>query len=292
VHRRDDAGRLPYLVALSSALTDTNLHPCPTSIPGQSVETFVFNPDCTTPSGIWFYCFGLHLQHTFPNVDTTSVLPTVNHLISIPATMAFFTKFKKAKEAAVEHKKTAAAQDTKPPTAPYKHVPTHAAQDALNLQPTTLKPAELQARIAAARKRRASYSAYQSPMSARHSIYHSTDASRASSRAPSITLNPRSGAPSLKGKGPDEHSMDSVAKRARSQSYRHSSAMATPLTQAAEYFPQIPEGPLALPPPVASQRPRPPMSNRSSFAKKKSPLSNMAVDEGTLHKSPLIRSRS
>lgn len=196
--------------------------------------------------------------------------------------MAFFTKFKKAKEAAVEHKKSAAAQETKPPSAPYRHIPTHAAQDALNVQPTTLKPAELQARVAAARKRRASYSAYQSPMSTRHSIYHSTENSRASSRAPSIAYSPQSTSPSLKGKGRDDQSIDGLVKRARSASYRHSPAMTSAHLQQGEYFPQIPEGPLALPPPV-SQR-RPPISNRSSFAKKKSPLSTVSVDEGVFHK--------
>lgn len=191
--------------------------------------------------------------------------------------MAFFTKFKKAKEAAVEHKKIAAAQESKPPAAPYRHIPTHAAQDALNAHPTVLKPAELQARIAAAKKRRASYSSYQSPMAQRHSIYHSTDPSRASSRAPSIASSPRSTASSLKGKGREEHSIDGVVKRQRSASYHQSPAHLQP----GEYFPQIPDGPLAKPLPV-SQR-RPPVSSRSSFANRKSPLSTVSVDEGTFH---------
>ena len=196
--------------------------------------------------------------------------------------MALFTKFKKAKEAAVEHKKTTAAQETKPPAAPYKHVPTHAAQDALNAQPTTLKPAELQARIAAARKRRAS--SYQPPLATRHSVYHSCESSRASSRTPSVAgFSSGSTPPSLKGKGINDPTIDAVMKRPRSLSHRHSLPMGSAHLQPGEYFPQILEDSLALPPPV-NQRPRPQhtMSSRSSFAKKKSPLSNVSVDEGTL----------
>jgi hypothetical protein len=196
--------------------------------------------------------------------------------------MAFFTKFKKAKEAAIEHKKNAAAQETKPPAAPYRHIPTHAAQDALNIQPTVLKPEELQARIAAARKRRASFSSFQTPMATRHSIYHSTESSRASSRAPSIALSPRSTPPSLKGKAREELSIDGVVKRSRSASYRQSPGLVNAHLQNGEYFPQIPEGPLALPPPVSQRRP-PAVSNRSSFAKRKSPLSTVSLDEGMSH---------
>jgi len=207
--------------------------------------------------------------------------------IRVPSpTMALFTKFKKAKEAAVEHKKTTAAQETKPPAAPYKHVPTHAAQDALNAQPTTLKPAELQARIAAARKRRAS--SYQPPLATRHSVYHSCESSRASSRTPSVAgLSSSSTPPSLKGKGVSDPTIDAVMKRPRSLSHRHSSPMASAHLQPGEYFPQILEDSLALPPPPVNQRPRPQhtMSTRSSFAKKKSPLSNVSLDEGTLGKS-------
>ncbi|KAF2819306.1 hypothetical protein CC86DRAFT_144471 [Ophiobolus disseminans] len=191
--------------------------------------------------------------------------------------MAFFTKFKKAKEAAIEHKKTAAAQESKPPAAPYKHIPTHAAQDALNAQPTTLKPAELQARIAAARKRRAS--SYQPPLAQRHSVYHSCESSRASSRAPSIAgYSPHSTPPSLKGKAISDPPTDATTQRPRHLSHRHSLPMASAHLQPGEYFPQIPEGPLTMPSPM-SQRSRPPMSSRSSFAKKKSPLSNVSVDE-------------
>jgi hypothetical protein len=200
--------------------------------------------------------------------------------------MALFTKFKKAKDAATEHKKTATAQQTKPPPAPYKHVPTHAAQDALSSQPTTLRPEELQARIAAARRRQAN--SYQPPLTSRHSVYHSCESSRASSRTSSTTgLVPPSTSSSLKGKGSSNETIDAVMRRSLSYSYRHSTPMAGGQLQASELFSQVPSGRPAFPLP-GTQRPRPARttSRRSSFTKKKSPLSTVSVDEeGTLCKS-------
>ena len=72
--------------------------------------------------------------------------------------MSIFSKVKKAKKAAEEHKKAAAqTEEAKPPPAPYKHVVSHAAQDALAATPTTWSPEESRARIAAARKRRSEW---------------------------------------------------------------------------------------------------------------------------------------
>lgn len=69
--------------------------------------------------------------------------------------MAFFSKLRKAKGAAEEHKKaTAAAQEQPKPKVPYKHVPVHAATDALSATPTTIRAEELRERIAAARRSR------------------------------------------------------------------------------------------------------------------------------------------
>jgi hypothetical protein len=186
--------------------------------------------------------------------------------------MALFAKFKKAKDAAVEHKKTTTAQQEKPPPAPYKHVPTHAAQDALSSQPTTLRPEELQARIKAARKRRAN--SYQPPMPVNQSIYHSCESSRSSSRAnSSLGFSPSSTPASLKGKGNSFEAIDAAGRRSLSLSYRNN----TPIVGGRLPFP-----------PLASQRPRPPMSSsrRSSFTKKKSPLSTVSLDEGMLHMFP------
>ena len=62
--------------------------------------------------------------------------------------MAFFSKLKKAKEAAQEHKKEVAAQEQPKPKVPYKHIPVHAGTDALSATPTTIRSEELRERIA------------------------------------------------------------------------------------------------------------------------------------------------
>jgi hypothetical protein len=194
--------------------------------------------------------------------------------------MALFTKFKKAKNAAGEHKKIAAAEEGKPPAPPYKHVPTHAKQDALATQPTTVRPEELQARIAAARKRRAS--SYQSPVASRHSVYHSCESSRASSRTNSTAqFIPLSTAASLKGKGKSTESIDTILRRPHSSSNGVTSPMVIGRRHPGELS-SMPGGALAFPfPPTQRPRPTHTRSRRSSFTKKKSPLS-MSVEEGTL----------
>lgn len=197
--------------------------------------------------------------------------------------MPLFTKFKKAKDAAVEHKKTAAAEQEKPPAPPYKHVPTHAKEDALAVQPTTVRPEELQARIAAARKRRAS--SYQSPIASRHSVYHSCESSRASSRTNSIAqFVPVSTSSSLKGKGKSAESIDAILRRSHSFSNGHNVPMAHGRLPSSDLSSPLTGGPLVFPLP-ATHRPRPThtRSRRSSFAKRKSPLSNVSVEEGMLH---------
>lgn len=69
--------------------------------------------------------------------------------------MPFFSKLKSAKKAADKHKQAANAQtDDKPAAAPYKHVPTHAARDALSGTPDGWSTRERSAAIAAAHKRR------------------------------------------------------------------------------------------------------------------------------------------
>ncbi|ORY10745.1 hypothetical protein BCR34DRAFT_654176 [Clohesyomyces aquaticus] len=72
--------------------------------------------------------------------------------------MSFFSKVKKAKKAADEHNKTshgeAATSQAKPPPVPYKHVPTHAAQDSLSVGPRSWSREETRARIHAARRTR------------------------------------------------------------------------------------------------------------------------------------------
>ncbi|KAH8719296.1 hypothetical protein GQ44DRAFT_623756 [Phaeosphaeriaceae sp. PMI808] len=193
--------------------------------------------------------------------------------------MALFTKFKKAKEAAIEHKKTAAAQQAKSPAAPYRHIPTHAAQDALAAQPTTLKPAELRARTTKARERRAS--SYQPSVAARHSVYHSCESSRASSRANSTAgFFPASTSSSLKGKAVNGFAVDAAIRRSQSLSHRQSLPMTDGQLYPTDLLSAASGDPSMLTPPT-TQRPRPfhSMSSRSSYAKKKSPLSNVSVDE-------------
>jgi hypothetical protein len=86
--------------------------------------------------------------------------------------MAFFSRLKKAKKAADQHKKAteqaAVAEETKPMPAPYKHVPVHAAQDALSATPTRWSPQETRARIAEARKTM-SQMPISAPVTANHS---------------------------------------------------------------------------------------------------------------------------
>jgi hypothetical protein len=195
--------------------------------------------------------------------------------------MPLFTKFKKAKDAAIEHKKTVAAEQVKAPAPPYKHVPTHAKQDALATQPTTLRPEELQARIAAARQRRAV--SWQSTVPSRHSVYHSYESSRASSRANSIANFPAgSTPPSLRGRGSSAESIDTILRRPHSASNSQTYPTAYGRVQPYDIHSHTlgrPSG-LPLPPP---QRPRnvKPKSRRSSFTKKRSPLSSVSVEEGT-----------
>lgn len=194
--------------------------------------------------------------------------------------MPLFTKFKKAKDAADEHKKTTAIEQAKPPAPPYKHVPTHAQQDALAVQPTTVRPEELQARIAAARKKRAA--SWQSSVPSRHSVYHSCESSRSSSRASSTAhFVPHSSPPSLKSRGRSAESIDTVLGRSRTSSQRQSlPALNVPLQISEMNGPNFSGSPAFHLPAPQRPRPLPTRSRRSSFTKKKSPLSNVSVKEG------------
>jgi hypothetical protein len=222
---------------------------------------------------VWNRC------HCFEH-PTSIYQDDLGYIEIILVTMPLFTKFKKAKDAATEHKKTIAAEQVKAPAPPYKHVPTHAKQDALATQPTTLRPEELQARIAAARKRRAV--SWQSTIPSRHSVYHSCESSHVSSRASSIANLPAgSTPPSLRGRGSSAESIDAILRRPHSASNTQSYPTANGRVQPYDLpFTALgrPSG-LPLPP---LQRPRnvKPKSRRSSFTKKRSPLSSVSVEEG------------
>lgn len=198
--------------------------------------------------------------------------------------MSIFSKVKKARKAANEHKKSAAqeqaAEAAKPPPTPYKHIPTHAAQDALAATPTTWSPEETRARIAEARKRRDATTTMSAPASAYHSRANSeiNFPNRAVHRTRS------------------DLSIDSVMHRSQSFQWNHS---------ASDYPPPVPSLPSVhssytklseehhtssmsrdVPaPPALKQRPqysgRPASRRNSSANRKRSPLSNESVEEGT-----------
>lgn len=71
-----------------------------------------------------------------------------------PVTMSIFSRIKRARKAAAEHKKVVAqVEESKPPPVPYKHIPTHAAHDALAANPTRWTHEETMTRIAEAKQR-------------------------------------------------------------------------------------------------------------------------------------------
>jgi hypothetical protein len=80
--------------------------------------------------------------------------------------MSIFSKLRRAKQAADGQKeKKAAAADVKPPPAPYKHVPTHAATDALLGAPATWREEDKKAIKAQHQKRQYNLSRNQSSLS-------------------------------------------------------------------------------------------------------------------------------
>jgi hypothetical protein len=97
----------------------------------------------------------MYLSHSRPT-------PKLHH--SHTVIMSIFSKIKKARQAAAEHKKATEvqAEEVEPLPAPYKHVPTHAAFDALVATPMIYSPEENRARIAAARKTHSERSAFAS----------------------------------------------------------------------------------------------------------------------------------
>jgi hypothetical protein len=79
--------------------------------------------------------------------------------------MSFWGKLRKAKRAADNQKdKNAAAADSKPKPAPYRHVPTHAATDALLGAPATWREEDKKA-IQAQHQRRSQYNMSRNPSS-------------------------------------------------------------------------------------------------------------------------------
>ncbi|KAJ8108361.1 hypothetical protein OPT61_g8226 [Boeremia exigua] len=194
--------------------------------------------------------------------------------------MAFFSKLKKAKEAAHEHKKEAAAQVEEKPKVPYKHVPVHAARDALSATPSTIGSHELREKIAAARRSRSISNASASSRSG-SALYQSVN-TPSRSRPSSINSAPCSSASSV------SHSRNgSLSRRTNSDlsiSTMMQSHQETPTRGRQpvrhDYFSQS-SGVPGVPQVPAQHRPKAqkPVSSRSSVAKRRSPLSAMSINE-------------
>ncbi|KZM23531.1 uncharacterized protein EKO05_0011237 [Ascochyta rabiei] len=188
--------------------------------------------------------------------------------------MAFFSKIKKAKEAAAEHKKEAATQEPQKPKVPYKHIPVHAAADALSATPTTIRAEDLRERIAAARRSRSMSSASANPRSG-VALYQTVNTPTSRSRPSSIASSPTHSRNGSLGKRTNSDLSISTMMQsnqeapsrgrqpARRDYFSHSSSVPT--------VPQLP----------AQHRPAPQttISSRSSVTKRRSPLSAMSITE-------------
>jgi len=179
----------------------------------------------------------------FPAADgKTRTLP--NTLTTI---MSIFSKVKNAKKAAEQHKRASsqAQAEIKPPTR-YKHIPTHAAQDALSCAPTSWSVEESRAKISAAHRRKSDLSRKSSfvrtnsePAIASRGCIHRTES---------------------------DLSIDSVITKQRHSSYQSPSPYAysgcVPPPRIQPYFTHV--------------------SSSSSMAMKRSPLSNTSTKEGSI----------
>lgn len=188
--------------------------------------------------------------------------------------MALFSKLRKAKEAAHEHKKEAAVQDQPKAKVPYKHVPVHAGADALSATPTTFGSEDLRNRIAEARRTR-SMSAASTPTRAGASVYQSVNSSSSRSRPSSVVSTP-------------SHSRNgSLGKRTNSDLSISTMMQSHPDTLSRgrqpvrrDYFSHA-SGVPVVSQHSAQHRPkyRKTVSSPSSIAKRKSPLSAMSINE-------------
>lgn len=187
--------------------------------------------------------------------------------------MAFFSKLKKAKDAAADHKKEAATQEQPKPRVPYKHVPVHAAADALSANPTTIRAEELRERIAAARRSRSVSSASGTARSGA-AVYQAANSPKSWSRPSSSTSSP-------------SHSRNgSLGTRTNSDLSISTMMNSYPETPSRgrqparrDYFSHS-AGVPAVPQLPAQHRPKPQtLSSRSSVTKRRSPLSAMSITE-------------
>ena len=190
--------------------------------------------------------------------------------------MAFFSKLKKAKEAAAEHKKEAVAQEAQKPKVPYKHIPVHAGADALSATPSTIRSEELRERIAAARRSRAysSASAPSSPTQTGAELYQSVGSS-SRSRPSSIPSSPSHSRNASLGKRTNSDLSISTMMQSHQETPSRGRQPAR-----RDYFSHQ-NGVPAVPQVPAQHRGKTQntVSSRSSVAKRRSPLSAMSITE-------------
>ncbi|KAF2638494.1 hypothetical protein P280DRAFT_71615 [Massarina eburnea CBS 473.64] len=194
--------------------------------------------------------------------------------------MSIFSRFRKAKKAAEEHKKAVAAQaEVEPPQSPYRHIPTHAAQDALAATPTTFTHEETREKIAVVRKRK-------SEMLMREKKYPQRPSIDASARGNiSVPLH-RVRSDGYMNEIPFRETLQSQAYVeptgcGRQPRRSHDDYSSYPKEEPHEYFHAF-SYPRDVPPPPVTMRPRkyPTASRKSSIANmKKSLLSTMTMEE-------------
>jgi len=191
--------------------------------------------------------------------------------------MPFFSKIKKAKEAADEHKKEVAAQVEAKPKIPYKHVPVHAGIDALSATPTTIRADELREKIAAARRSR-SVSAVSAPSRSASTVYQSVHSPASRSRPSSMissTSHSRNG--SLGKRTNSDLSISTMMQSHQETPSRGRQPVRRDYFSNPPGVPAVPQLP-AHHRPSKPQKPQKPVSSRSS-AKRRSPLSAMSITE-------------
>lgn len=191
--------------------------------------------------------------------------------------MAFFTKLKKAKGAAEEHKKAAASVKEEKPKVPYKHIPVHAAQDALSATPTTIRAEVLRERIEKARRTRPTSQSSNRTALSGIAMYQS------------VNGQPRSRPASI-ASAPSHSRQGSLGKRTNSD--LSIASMMNTYPEAAsrgrqparrDHFAQDSGAP-AVPPVPEMHRPKySSTSSRSSVTKRRSPLSAMSISEDCMY---------
>lgn len=190
--------------------------------------------------------------------------------------MPFFSKLKKAKEAAAEHKKEASKEEEKKPKVPYKHVPTHAGIDALAATPSSMGNSELRERIAAARRSRSVSSASAPAHRSGTSLYHGQAGGSSSRSRPAsvISTSNHSRNGSLGRRTNSDLSISTMMQSHQEKPSRGRQPVRNDYFSHASGVPAVPQ----LPP---QHRPKTQntVSSRSSVAKRRSPLSAMSITE-------------